>query len=73
MCRALFDSLQNIAGLSDFSLQFNWVIVKANNTIIMVIKEFRIGLAKPAGDAPFRYKCEFHIYIVIRKLKKYKE
>ncbi|EFM36020.1 hypothetical protein HMPREF9189_0404 [Streptococcus sp. oral taxon 071 str. 73H25AP] len=39
----------------------------------MVIKEFRIGLAKPAGNAPFRYKCEFHIYIVIRKFKKYKE
>jgi len=69
----MFDGLQNIAGLSDFSLQFNWVIVKVNNTIIMVIKEFRIGLAKPAGDAPFRYKCEFHIYIVIRKFKKYKE
>ena len=67
MCRALFDSLQNIAGLSDFSLQFNWIIVKSNDSIIMVIKEFRVGLAKPAGDAPFRYKCEFHIYIVIRK------
>jgi len=39
----------------------------------MVIKEFRIGLAKPTGDASFRYKCEFHIYIVIRKFKKYKE
>ena len=41
--------------------------------IIMVIKEFRIGLAKPAGDAPFGYKCDFHIYIVIRKCKKNKE
>ena len=69
----MFDGLQNIAGLSDFSLQFNWVIVKVNNTIIMVIKEFRVGLAKPTGNAPFRYKCEFHIYIVIRKCKKYKE
>lgn len=69
----MFDGLQNIAGLSDFSLQFNWVIVKVNNTIIMVIKEFRVGLAKPTGNAPFRYKCEFHIYIVIRKFKKYKE
>jgi len=73
MCRALFDSLQNIAGLSDFSLQFIRIIIKANDPIIMVIKEFRVGLAKPTGDAPFRYKCEFHIYIVIRKFKKYKE
>jgi len=54
-------------------LQFNWIIVKSNDSIIMVIKEFRIGLAKPAGDAPFGYKCDFHIYIVIRKCKKNKE
>ncbi|ORJ29995.1 hypothetical protein ATE35_06840 [Streptococcus oralis subsp. tigurinus] len=73
MCRTIFDGLQNIAALSDFSLQFNWIIAKSNDSIIVVIKEFRIGLAKPAGDAPFRYKCEFHIYIVIRKFKKYKE
>ena len=25
---------------------------------------------KATGDATFRYKCDFHIYIVIRKVKK---
>ncbi len=61
---------KNIAGLSDFSSQFNWTIIKANDSIIVIIKEFRVGCRSPAGDAPFGYKCDFHIYISNKKYKK---